>query len=393
MNRTIYLDNAATTPMTAPVLDAMLPYFCEVYGNPSSGDLYEMGAAARQAVAASRAKVAAALHCAPEEIFFTCCGTEADNWAIKGTAHRLAAKGKKHLITSTIEHHAVLHSMQALEKEGFTVTYLPVDKEGFVSPDAVAQAIRPDTALVSIMYANNEIGTIEPIAKIGAICREKGVCFHTDAVQAAGAVPIDVQAECIDMLSLSGHKFNGPKGVGVLYIRKGVNPLNFMDGGAQENKRRAGTENVAGIVGLATALDIAVKELPEKAKKLAALRDFVIAHALTIERAELNGPADGSKRLPNNVNISFPAAESESILLFMNMHGICASSGSACASGDLDPSHVLLSIGVPHAVANCSVRITFGGQNTMEDAQAVCAALAETVPEVRRRSPLWNVGH
>lgn len=392
MNGTIYLDNAATTPMLPPVLDAMLPYFCEIYGNPSSGGIYQMGADAKRAVDEARTQVAAALHCTPAEIYFTSCGTEADNWAIKGAAHRLAEQGKKHLITSTIEHHAVLHSMQTLEKEGFTVTYLPVDKEGFVSPSAVEAAIRPDTALVSIMYANNEIGTIEPISEIGAICREKGVWFHTDAVQAVGAVPIDVQAENIDMLSLSGHKFNGPKGVGVLFLRKGVNPLNYMDGGAQEARRRAGTENVAGIVGLATALTLTVKSLADKAKKLSELRNFVIAHAMRIERAELNGPANGSKRLPNNVNISFPAAESESILLFLNMRGICASSGSACASGDLDPSHVLLAIGVPHAVANCSVRISFGVQNTMDDAKAVCEALDETVAKVRSRSAIWKIG-
>ncbi|MEG2931855.1 MAG: aminotransferase class V-fold PLP-dependent enzyme, partial [Ruthenibacterium sp.] len=261
---------------------------------------------------------------------------------IKGIAHQAALSGKKHLITTAIEHHAVLHSMAALEKEGFAVTYLPVDKEGFVSPAAVEAAIRPDTALVSIMYANNEIGTLEPIAEIGAVCRKKGVWFHTDAVQATGAVPIDVQTDNIDMLSLSAHKFNGPKGVGALYLRKGIQPLNFMDGGAQENRHRAGTENVAGIVGLATALDLAVKGMEEKSKKLAELRDYVIRHVQAMERTELNGPHDGSRRLPNNVNVSFPGAESESILLFMDMHGICASSGSACASNDLDPSHVLL---------------------------------------------------
>ena len=391
MNKIIYVDNAATTPVSKPVLDAMLPYFCELYGNPSNSNLYEIGAVAKQALDDARAKVASALNCAPAEVFFTSCGSEADNWAIKCTARALAAKGKKHLITSVIEHHAVLHSMAALEKEGFEVTYLPVDKEGFVSVEDVKAAIRSDTALVSIMFANNEIGTIEPIAEIGAVCREKGVWFHTDAVQAAGAVPIDVQAQNIDMLSLSGHKFNGPKGVGALYIRKGINPQNFLDGGAQESRRRAGTENVAGIVGLATALDLAVKGLPEKMKKLAAMRDFVITHVKGMERTEINGPVDSSKRLPNNANLSFLGAESESILLFMDMHGICASSGSACASNDLDPSHVLLAIGVPHAVANCSVRISFGVQNTMENAKAVCAALDEAVPEVRRRSAIWNI--
>ena len=391
MGKIIYVDNAATTPVSQPVLEAMLPYFSELYGNPSNANIYEIGAVAKKALDDARQKVANALNCSPAEVYFTSCGSEADNWALKGTAHKMAEKGKKHLITTTIEHHAILHSMAALEREGFEVTYLPVDKEGFVSPADVAAAIRPDTALVSVMYANNEIGTIEPIAEIGAICREKGVWFHTDAVQATGAIPIDVQRDNIDMLSMSGHKFNGPKGVGALYIRRGITPLNFMDGGAQESRRRAGTENVAGIVGLATALDIAVKNLPEKTKKLTEMRDYVIAHALKIEKTQLNGPADGRRRLPNNANITFLGAESESILLFMDMHGICASSGSACASNDLDPSHVLLAIGVPHAAANCSVRISFGVQNTMDDAKAVCAALDEAVPEVRRRSAIWHI--
>ena len=389
MSRTIYVDNAATTPVSKPVLDAMTPYFCEAYGNPSS-IFYSVGAAAGAALAAAREKAAAALGCEAAELFFTSCGSEADNWAIKGTARKFARQGKKHLITSSIEHHAVLHSMQALEREGFEVTYLPVDAEGFVSPADVEAAIRPDTALVTIMFANNEIGTIQPIEEIGDICRRHGVWFHTDAVQAVGAVPIDCHALPIDMLSLSAHKFNGPKGVGALYIRKGILPLNFMDGGGQERGRRAGTENVAGIVGLAAALEIAVNGLSEKRTHLAEMRDYVLTHLRGMPQVKINGTLDGGKRLPNNVNASFTAAEGESLLLMLDMRGICASSGSACASGSLDPSHVLLAIGLPHEIAHCSLRISFGVQNTMEDARAVCAALDEIVPAVRARSPLWH---
>ena len=334
--------------------------------------------------------MARALGCDTGEVFFTSCGSEADNWAIKGTAHKFVKQGKKHLITSCIEHHAVLHSMQALEREGFEVTYLPVDAEGFVSPADVEAAIRPDTALVTIMFANNEIGTIEPIEEIGAVCRKHGVWFHTDAVQAVGAVPIDCHALPVDMLSLSAHKFNGPKGVGALYIRRGVMPLNFLDGGAQERGRRAGTENLAGIVGLATALEAAVNSLDEKRARLARMRDYVLEHIQKMPQVKVNGPLDGSKRLPNNVNASFTAAEGESLLLMLDMRGVCASSGSACASGSLDPSHVLLSIGLPHEIAHCSLRISFGVQNTMDDAKAVCDALDEVVPAVRQRSPLWR---
>lgn len=388
MNKTIYLDNAATTPVAKAVVEAMLPYYTEMYGNPSS-IFYEVGSKAREALDAARATVAACLGAQPGEIFFTSCGSEADNWAIKGTARKLAAQGKKHLITSAIEHHAVLHSMKALEREGFEVTYLPVDSDGFVSPADVEAAIRPDTALVTIMFANNEVGTIEPIAEIGRICRAHKVWFHTDAVQAAGAVAIDVNALNIDMLSLSGHKFNAPKGVGALYIRRGIMPMNFMDGGGQERGHRAGTENVAGIVGLATALKIATDSLQEKSARVSAMRDALIAHVDTMANSKLNGPRDMTRRLPNNVNVSFPGAESESILLMLNMKGICASSGSACASGDLDPSHVLLAIGVTHAEANCSLRFSFGPQNTMEDVQAACDALDEAVAEVRRRSA-WD---
>ena len=389
LSNTIYVDNAATTPVSKPVLDAMTPYFCETYGNPSS-IFYSVGAAAGEALSAAREKAAKALGCDAAELFFTSCGSEADNWAIKGTARKFARQGKKHLITSSIEHHAVLHSMQALEREGFEVTYLPVDAEGFVSPAEVEAAIRPDTALVTIMFANNEIGTIQPIEEIGNICRKHGVWFHTDAVQAVGAVPIDCHALPIDMLSLSAHKFNGPKGVGALYVRKGILPLNFMDGGAQERGRRAGTENVAGIVGLATALEIAVNSLAEKRAHLSEMRDYVLAHIQKMPQVTINGTLNGDKRLPNNVNSSFTAAEGESLLLMLDMRGICASSGSACASGSLDPSHVLLAIGLPHEIAHCSLRFSFGVQNTMEDAKAVCAALDEIVPAVRARSPLWH---
>lgn len=389
MNQLIYVDNAATTPVAKPVLDAMTPYFCEEYGNPSSL-FYSVGAAAAQALADARQKAAKALGCDASELFFTSCGSEADNWAIKGTARKMGEKGKKHLITSCIEHHAVLHSMKTLEREGFEVTYLPVDEEGFVNPADVEAAIRPDTALVSIIFANNEIGTIEPIAKIGEICRSHKVWFHTDAVQAVGAIPINCHALPIDMLSLSAHKFNGPKGVGALYIRKGVLPFNLIDGGAQERNRRAGTENLAGIVGLATALELAVNNMEEKSSHISAVRDRVLHHVQAMPQVKINGPLDLSRRLPNNLNASFTAAEGESLLLMLDMRGICASSGSACASGSLDPSHVLLSIGLPHEIAHCSLRFSFGVQNTMEDAQAICDALDAIVPVVRERSPLWH---
>lgn len=389
MSHTIYLDNAATTPVSKQVLDAMIPYYCEEYGNPSS-IFYSVGARANKALANARSRVAAALGCEPAEVFFTSCGTEADNWAIKGTAHKFAKLGKKHLITSCIEHHAVLHSMQALEKEGFEITYLPVDAEGFVSVEDVKNAIRPETALVTIMYANNEIGTLEPIAEIAEVCRERGVWFHTDAVQAAGSVPINFKELGVDMLSLSAHKFNGPKGVGALLCRRGVMPLTFMDGGAQERNRRAGTENLAGIVGLATALECAVQNLDKKMADERAMRDYVLKEIQKMPKVKINGPLDTSRRLPNNLNASFEAAEGESLLLMLDMKGICASSGSACASGSLDPSHVLLSIGLPHEIAHCSLRISFGIQNTMDDARAVCQALQEIVPTVRARSPLWH---
>ncbi len=389
MERIIYVDNAATTPVIKPVLDAMLPFYTERYGNPSS-IFYSVGDDARRALDEARATVARCLGCQPAEVFFTSCGSEADNWAVKGTARRFAKQGKKHLITSAIEHHAILHSMQALEREGFEVTYLPVDSEGFVSPAELERAIRPDTALVSVMFANNEIGTLEPVEELAAICHAHGVWFHTDAVQAVGAVPIHFANMGFDMLSLSAHKFNGPKGVGALIVKRGILPQVFLDGGAQERGRRAGTENLAGIVGLATALELATGSLAEKREKLSALRGTVQAHVEAMPHVKVNGPKDPAKRLPGTLNVSFEGAESESILLFLNMDGICASSGSACASGSLDPSHVLLGIGLSHALANCSLRFSFGVQNTPEDAAALCAALDRAVPEVRRRSAIYH---
>ena len=388
MNSIIYLDNAATTPVVQPVIDAMVPYFGEHYGNPSS-IFYSVGAEAGSALSAARESVARSLGCEPSEVFFTSCGSEADNWALKGTAHRLGAKGKKHLITSCIEHHAILHTMKALEKDGFEVTYLPVDHEGFVNPADVKAAIRPDTALVSIMFANNEIGTIEPVEEIAKICHEHNVWFHTDAVQAVGAVPIRFKEMGFDMLSLSAHKFNGPKGVGALIVRRGILPDTLIEGGAQERGRRAGTENLAGIVGMAKALEIAVGSLEEKSKKLSAMRDALQRHIETMPDVTING-TKGDKRLPGTLNVSFEGAESESILLFLDMSGICASSGSACASGSLDPSHVLMGIGLSHALANCSVRFSFGVQNTPEQVETVCKALDEAVAEVRRRSAIYG---
>ena len=387
MEHMIYLDNAATTPVSQQVLDAMIPWYRECYGNPSSH--YSIGYEAKAAIDKARQQVADALHCLPVEVYFTGCGTESDNWAIKGTALRMAQQGKKHLITSAIEHHAVLHSMKALEKQGFEVTYLPVDEKGFVRPADLEAAIRPDTGLVSIMAANNEIGTIQPIAELGRICRDKGVWFHTDAVQAAGAIPLNVKEMNIDMLSLSAHKFNGPKGCGALYIRRGVLPLNYLDGGGQENRKRAGTENVAGIVGLGCALEAAVADMDAKAAHLREMRDYVIDRILkNIPDTRLNG--DAQQRLPGNVSISFPGLEGETILLDLDMHGVCASTGSACNSDSLDPSHVLLAIGLPHEIAHGTMRFSFGPQNTLADARTLCDILEEIIPRRRAMSPVWN---
>lgn len=386
MDRFVYLDNSATTKISDRVFEAMKPYLTEQYGNPSS--IYRIGREAHMAIDEAREKVAKALNAKPREIYFTGCGTESDNWAIKGAAHRLAKKGKKHIVTSVFEHHAVLHTCQSLEKEGFEVTYLPVDKEGYVSPEDVQNAIREDTALVTIMYANNEIGTIQPIGEIGKICREKKVLFHTDAVQAIGNVRIDVEAQNIDMLSLSGHKIHAPKGVGALYIRQGVVIDNFMDGGAQENNKRAGTENLASIVGLGVAMEEAHDGLEEKASKLTVLRDKLIDNLLKIPHTRLNGGRE--HRLCTNVNISFEGIEGEGLLLLLDLNGIAGSSGSACTSGSLDPSHVLLSIGLEHGIAHGSLRLSLGRYNTEEDVDYALQVIPQVVERLREMSPVWQ---
>lgn len=379
----IYMDNAATTPMRQEVVDAMIPYMRENFGNPSS--LYDIAKINREAVALARSRVARALNAEDKEIYFTSCGTESDNWAIKGTAFANRDKGK-HIITSAIEHHAVLYTCQWLEKQGFEVTYLPVDEFGMVNPKDVEAAIRPDTVLITIMFANNEIGTIQPIAEIGKIAREHNVLFHTDAVQAAGHVPIDVKAMNIDMLSISGHKFNGPKGTGVLYIGKRVKLDSLMHGGDQERKRRAGTENVAGIVGIGLALELSVKEMDATTKRLDALRKRLVDGLLTIPKSRLNGHP--TKRLPNNVNVIFEYIEGESILLMLNRRGICASTGSACNSASLEPSHVLTACGIPHEVVHGSLRLTLGEMNTQEDVDFVIDAVKDIVQKLRNMSPL-----
>ncbi len=385
-DRFVYADNAATTPVSRHVFEAMTPYLTEFYGNPSSP--YRFAAGAKAGVDKARAQVAAALGCEPGEVYFTACGTESDNWAIKGAARKLRAKGKTHIITTVFEHHAVLHTCEHLRQEGFEVTYLPVDSEGLVDPQAVRAAIRPETAIVSVMYANNEIGTIQPIAEIGAICKEAGVWFHTDAVQAVGNVRIDVKAQNIDMLSLSGHKLNAPKGVGALYVRKGILLDTFMDGGAQENKRRAGTEAVPNIVALGAAIEDIYAHLDEKIARQEQLRDMVIDRMLQLPHVRLNGSR--VHRLPGNANLSFEGVEGESILLSLDLVGIYASSGSACTSGSLDPSHVLLAIGLPHEIAHGSLRLTFGAQNTVEDAQYICEQLPPIIERLRAMSPTWE---
>ena len=379
----IYMDNAATTPMRQEVVDAMIPYMRENFGNPSS--LYDIAKTNREAVALARSRVARALNAEDKEIYFTSCGTESDNWAIKGTAFANRDKGK-HIITSAIEHHAVLYTCHWLEKQGFEVTYLPVDEFGMVNPKDVEAAIRPDTILITIMFANNEIGTIQPIAEIGKIARDHNVLFHTDAVQAAGHVPIDVKAMNIDMLSISGHKFNGPKGTGVLYIGKRVKLDSLMHGGDQERKRRAGTENVAGIVGIGLALELSVKEMDATTKRLDALRKRLVDGLLTIPKSRLNGHP--TKRLPNNVNVIFEYIEGESILLMLNRRGICASTGSACNSASLEPSHVLTACGIPHEVVHGSLRLTLGEMNTQEDVDFVIDAVKDIVQKLRNMSPL-----
>ena len=386
MGRFVYADNAATTRLLPQVLDKMMPYLTDLYGNPSS--LYSFGQEAREGVTAARKVMAEALGCLPEEVFITSGGSEADNWAIKMAAWKQAEKGKKHIISTQFEHHAVLHSLQTLEKQGFAITLLPVYDNGIIHPEDLRAAIRPDTALVTVMFANNEIGSIQPIAEIGAICREKGVLFHTDAVQAVGHVPVDFAGMNIDMLSLSAHKFHGPKGIGALIIRKGLRFGNLIDGGAQERNRRAGTENTAGIVGMAEALRIACAHRQENARKVSLLRDRLIEGLLAIPRSRLNG--DRENRLPGNVNISFEGIEGESLLLMLDFKGICASSGSACTSGSLDPSHVLLAIGLEHAVAHGSLRLTLSEETTEEDVDYILQCVPEVVAYLRNMSPLWE---
>ncbi len=386
MNKMVYADNAATTRITEEVLASMMPYLTENYGNASS--LYSLGMKSAMAIDTARKQVATALNADPYEIIFTGCGTESDNW-LKMFAKRLAKKGKTHLITSCVEHHALLHSMAKLEKEGFTVTYLPVSKDGFVSVEDLKAAITEETGLVSIMFANNEIGTIQPIAEIGAVCREKGIWFHTDAVQAIGHVTVDVKAMNIDMLSLSAHKFHGPKGVGVFYCRKGIPMDNLIDGGGQERGKRAGTENVAGIVGLGTAIEIATTKMDEHNAKVLALRNKLIDGLLAaVPMSKLNGSREN--RLPGNCNISFVGVEGESLLLMLDYKGIMASSGSACASASLDPSHVLMSLGMKHEEAHGSVRLTLSEENTEEDVDYIIETLPQIVAQLRAMSPLWE---
>ena len=386
MDRLIYLDNAATTKTAPEVVEAMLPYFTENYGNPSS--VYGFASANKEVITKQREIIAGVLGAKANEIYFTAGGTESDNWALTATAEAYASRGK-HIITSRIEHHAILHTCEYLEKRGYEVTYLDVDENGLVDPAAVEAAIRPDTILVSIMYANNEIGTIQPIREIGEAAHRHGVLFHTDAVQAFAQVPINVDECNIDMLSASGHKLTGPKEIGFLYIRKGVKIRSFIHGGAQERKRRAGTENVPGIVGLGKAVELAAATMEERTAKERELRDYMIGRIeAEIPYCRLNG--DRVKRLPNNVNFSFQYIEGESLLIMLDMKGICASSGSACTSGSLDPSHVLLAIGLPHEIAHGSLRMTLGADTTKEDLDYTVDSLKEIVAQLRSMSPLYE---
>lgn len=384
--RFVYADNAATTQVSKPVLDAMLPYFTEQYGNPSS--VYAAGRAAKRAVEAAREQVAAALGCTAGEIYFTSGGSEADNWALRGTIERLSKQGKRHIITTVFEHHAILHTCAALEKQGCEVTYLPVSPLGLVDPQAVRDAIRPDTAIVSVMYANNEIGTIQPIREIAAICREAGVICHTDAVQAVGNIPVSVEELGVDLLSVSGHKIHAQKGVGALYVRKGVFLPNLIHGGAQERNRRAGTENVPGIVGLGVAITKANENLEEKMAKITARRERLIDGILALPRTRLNG--DREKRLPGNCNISILGIEGEFLLLSLDAMGVSASSGSACTSGSLDPSHVLLSLGLRHEVAHGSLRLTISEDTAEEDIDYIIETVKTVAERGRMMSPLWE---
>ena len=388
MSHFIYADHAATTAVSDTALQAMLPHFTAAYGNPSS--LYRFAQEGKTDLERARAEIAACLNARPEEIYFTSGGTEADNWALRGVAELMALKGRKggHIITSAIEHHAVLHSLKRLEKQGFEVTLLPVGHTGTITAQQVKEAIRPDTCLVTVMYANNEIGSILPIEEIGAVCREAGVLFHTDAVQAVGHLPIDVKAQHIDMLSLSGHKFHGPKGVGALYVRQGVPITSLIEGGAQERGKRAGTENVPGIAAMAAALEDACAHMEENRAKVTALRDKLIAGLSQIPHSALNG--DPVNRLPGNVNFCFEGIEGESLLLLLDDAGICASSGSACTSGSLDPSHVLLAIGRPHEVAHGSLRLSLSEWNQPWEIDHILREVPRVVAYLRSMSPVWK---
>ena len=382
----IYADNAATTKMSRTAIDAMLPYLETVYGNPSS--LHTVGQEAKEALEDARTRIAALLGAAPREIYFTSGGSEADNQAIRSAAILGKRKGKTHIISTAFEHHAVLHTLKKLEKEGFTVTYLDVHENGLVTAEQVEAAITPETCLVTIMYANNEIGTIQPIRAIGAVCRKAGVLFHTDAVQAVGHIPVNVAEDNIDMLSLSAHKFHGPKGIGVLYARRGIILSRLIEGGAQERNKRAGTENIPAIMGMAAAMEEAVRSLPETMPRVTALRDRLIAGLNEIPHGALNG--DAKNRLPGNVNFCFEGIEGESLLLLLDDRGVCASSGSACTSGSLDPSHVLLAIGRPHEVAHGSLRLTLDASATEAEVDAIIAAVRDVVEYLRNMSPVWR---
>jgi len=386
MNKSIYMDHAATTYTKSEVMDEMIPYFTTHFGNPSS--IYSLSRETKKAIDIARDKIAKALNAKSNEIYFTGGGSEADNWAIKGIASAYKKKGN-HIITTVIEHHAVLHTCEYLAKNGFDITYLPVDEYGFINIKDLENAITDKTILVSIMFANNEIGTIEPIKEIGALCRSKKVLFHTDAVQAVGHIPVDVEEMNIDLLSLAGHKFYGPKGIGALYIKKGIKIDNLIHGGGQERNRRAGTENVAGIVGIGKALELAVENMEESNKKLVYLRDKLIDGLLKVPNTRLNG-AIGEKRLPGNSNICFRFIEGESILLMLDAIGIAASSGSACTSGSLDPSHVLLAIGLPHEIAHGSLRLTLGDATTEEEVDFVLENVPKIIQRLRDMSPLWD---
>lgn len=375
----IYADNAATTRLSDTAFDAMKPFLLEEYGNAST--LYKLGRSAHKAVENARGVFAKGINALPAEIYFTSGGTESDNWAIKGTAHRLAASGKKHIVTDNIEHHAVLNSAKALEREGFEVTYVSADKNGLVLAEDVAAAIRPDTAMVSVMFANNELGTIQPVAEIGSICRSEGVLFHCDAVQAAGILPIDVKEMNIDLLSISAHKFHGPKGVGVMYARRGCVPETYIDGGEQERGHRAGTENVAGIVGAAAAFAEAMSERDEKAERLCAMRDEIQSGLMKIPGSQVNGVT--APRLPGTLNMSFDGIDGQSLIFELDLKGLAASSGSACASGSVNPSHVLLALGLPYKLAHGSLRLSLGRYNTPDEAEKIIRIVSDTVAELR----------